>query len=162
MQRLGKYVLCGILEKLCGPHKHRMCGGNMQKSVSYVFYAGVSLADVSCWWHWPVTTTLAWQHYWASRQAVGDSWAEIFLLLLLLPVCLCRWNFMRSPHKLNIDSSKNMKNIKIIKIAVDKYGEYLVWSEVIQQVESVIQPFNVSTASILTLWYDVIIFFVLV
>jgi len=33
---------------------------------------------------------------------------------------------MRSPHKLNIDSSKNMKNIKIIKIAVDKYGEYLV------------------------------------
>jgi len=33
---------------------------------------------------------------------------------------------MRSPHKLNIDSSKNTKNIEIIKIAVDKYGEYLV------------------------------------
>ena len=34
--------------------------------------------------------------------------------------CLCRSNVMHNPRTLNTDSSRNTKNIKIIKIAVEK------------------------------------------
>jgi len=32
--------------------------------------------------------------------------------------CLCQSNVTHNPHKLNIDSNRNTKNIKIIKIAI--------------------------------------------
>jgi len=33
--------------------------------------------------------------------------------------CLCQSNVMHNPHKLNTDSNRNTKNIKIIKIAIE-------------------------------------------
>ena len=72
---LGMSVLCGI-KKICGPYKHKICGGNMRKSLSYIFY-GVSLASLSCLWRWPPPTALA------LTMLLAGSWAEIFLLLAM-------------------------------------------------------------------------------
>jgi len=87
----------------------------MRTSLSYIFY-GVSLAGVSCRRRWPAPTTLALTTLWASRQAVGDSSVEIFLLLpmfrstkgpLSVCVCLCRSNVTHNPHKLNTGTDSN-------------------------------------------------------
>jgi len=94
----------------------------MRKSLSYILY-GVSLADVSCRPRWPAPTrpTLALTTLlWASRQAVA-SWRQLggnFLRLLLAMFMSIK--LVHNPHcKLNIDSNRNTKNIKITKIAVE-------------------------------------------
>ena len=71
-----------------------------------------------------LSPTLATAHYSSPDNTIGlvaqwelsgyeSSWAEIFLLL---PMFMS--NIMHNPHKLNNDSNRNTKNIKIIKIAV--------------------------------------------
>jgi len=45
-------------KKICGLYKHQISGGNMRKSLSYIFY-GVSLAGISCRRRWPPPTSLA-------------------------------------------------------------------------------------------------------
>jgi len=87
----------------------------MRKSLSYIFY-GVSLAGVSCRRRWPAPLLLSWQRSWASigrqLEAVGQKFSYYYQ-------CLCGSNIMHNPHKLNSDSNRNTKNIKIIKIAIE-------------------------------------------
>ena len=87
----------------------------MRKSLSYIFY-GVSLAGVSCRRRWPAPLLLPWQRSWASigrqLEAVGQKFSYYYQ-------CLCGSNIMHNPHKLNSDSNRNTKNIKIIKIAIE-------------------------------------------
>ena len=81
----------------------------------------MSLAGVSCC-HGAVTDVgqhpllLPRQCCWASRQAVGGSLAG-WQNFSYYYQCLCLSNVMHHPHKLNIDSYRNIKNIRIIKIA---------------------------------------------
>ena len=97
------------LKKICGPYKHQICGGNMQKWLSYIVHA-VSLAGVSCCRRWPAPTALA------LTMLLAGSWAEI---LLLLPMFMSTKRYAHFPILTNwILVQTETQNIKIIKIAV--------------------------------------------
>jgi len=95
---LGMSVLCSIF-KICGQYTHKICGGNMRKSLSYIpVFHGVSLVSVSCRRHWPPPTTLApttllahcelgWYVNWASF------WRQLGGIFLLLPVLMSACQF---------------------------------------------------------------------
>jgi len=66
--------------------------------------------------------TLASTHYSCPDNAVGLVGRQLEAVLLKFSYycqCLCRSSIMHNLHKLNIDSSRNTKNIKMIKIAVE-------------------------------------------
>ena len=66
--------------------------------------------------------TLASTHYSCPDNAVGLVGRQLEAVLRKFSYycqCLCRSNIMHNLHKLNIDSSRNTKNIKMIKIAVE-------------------------------------------
>ena len=88
---------------------------NMQKSLTCIFY-GVSLAGVSCCQCCPAPTILAIDN---AIGLVGRQLEAVWRNFSYYYQCLCWSNIMHNRHKLDIDSNRNTKNIKIIKIAIE-------------------------------------------
>ena len=92
----------------------------MRKSLSYnnnILWSELSRRKLS--------PTLASSHYSCPDNAIGlvgrqlDAVGWKFSYYCCYYQWLCRSNVMHNPYKLNIDSNRNMKNIKIIKISVE-------------------------------------------
>ena len=116
MSRLARHVsFMRHLKKYADCINIKICGGNMRKSGElYILWSELSRRKLS--------PTLSRVHYSCPDNAirlVGWQLEAVRRKFSGYYQCLCRSNVMHNPRKLNTDSNRNTKNIKIIKTAVE-------------------------------------------